>query len=43
MWLVCAHVRGRAALGITLDTYSHVVRSLDAEMANRLERMLANG
>lgn len=34
---------GHSAVGITLDTYSHVVPSLDAEVANRLERMLANG
>ena len=34
---------GHSAVGITLDTYSHVVPSLDAEVANRLEEMLANG
>ena len=34
---------GHSAVGITLDVYSHVVPSLDAEAANRLEEMLANG
>ncbi len=34
---------GHSGVGITLDTYSHVLPGLQAEAANQLDKLLANG
>jgi integrase len=34
---------GHSSVGITLDTYSHVLPSLQAQAAVSLERLLAGG